>query len=113
VVPLPSADDSSQIVNIRLELKKDVHANAQHYYERAKRMREKRQGAERALEQTVQKLEDHREVGPPPEIEKPKALSKHFWFENYRWFISTDGNIVVAGRDATTNDREVKKYLKT
>ena len=34
------------------------------------------------------------------------------WFERYRWFISSDGNIVVGGRDAKTNDLIVKKYLK-
>ena len=37
---------------------------------------------------------------------------KQFWFERYRWFISSEGNLVVGGRDAKTNDLIVKKYLK-
>jgi predicted ribosome quality control (RQC) complex YloA/Tae2 family protein len=32
-------------------------------------------------------------------------------FTNYRWFINSDGNLVLAGRDASSNDSVVKKYL--
>ena len=35
-----------------------------------------------------------------------------FWFERYRWFISSDGNIVIGGKDVKTNEMVVKKYLK-
>ena len=34
------------------------------------------------------------------------------WFERFRWFITTDGEIAVAGKDARTNEQVVKKYLK-
>lgn len=38
---------------------------------------------------------------------------KRYWFENFFWFISTDGFLVVAGRDAEQNDLLVKRYMKT
>jgi hypothetical protein len=41
---------------------------------------------------------------------KPAAPQE--WFERYRWFIASSGEIAVAGRDATSNDRIVKRYLK-
>lgn len=37
---------------------------------------------------------------------------KRFWFENFFWFISSDGYLVVAGRDAEQNELLVKRYMK-
>ena len=34
------------------------------------------------------------------------------WFERFRWFITTDGEIAVGGKDARSNEQVVKKYLK-
>ena len=33
------------------------------------------------------------------------------WFEKLRWFLTSDGFLVVGGRDANTNETIVKKYL--
>jgi hypothetical protein len=37
---------------------------------------------------------------------------KPHWFEKFRWFISSDGIIVVAGSDAQQNEQLVKKYMR-
>jgi len=34
------------------------------------------------------------------------------WFEAYRWTISSEGFLILGGRDARTNDQLVKKHLK-
>ena len=41
-----------------------------------------------------------------------KPIEKLFWFENFRWFITMDGNIIIAGKDSKSNEIIVKKYLK-
>ena len=38
--------------------------------------------------------------------------TKEFWFEAYKWFITSGGHLIVAGRDVRTNDQVVKKHLK-
>lgn len=38
-----------------------------------------------------------------------KKSRKSMWFEKFRWFISSEGFIVVAGRDAQQNELLVKK----
>ena len=43
---------------------------------------------------------------------KPKISDKYQWFESFRWFISSDGNLVLGGKDAKTNETIVKKHLK-
>ena len=35
------------------------------------------------------------------------------WFEKMRWFLSSQGHLVVGGRDATTNDLVVKRHLES
>src|SRR5574344_618538 len=52
-------------------------------------------------------------------IDKAKALAagkaqptKQFWFERYKWFISSGGRLVISGKDAHSNDNIVKKHLK-
>jgi len=35
---------------------------------------------------------------------------KQEWFEKFRWFLSSDGFLVVGGRDATTNEIIIKKH---
>lgn len=45
---------------------------------------------------------------------KVKIYSKpapKFWFERYRWTITRNGFLVIAGRDASQNEVIVKKYL--
>lgn len=34
------------------------------------------------------------------------------WYEKYRWFISSDGIVVIGGRDAKTNEYIVKRLAK-
>jgi len=41
----------------------------------------------------------------------PRPRRSH-WFEQYRWFISSEGATVVGGRDASSNDQMVKRHLK-
>jgi predicted ribosome quality control (RQC) complex YloA/Tae2 family protein len=41
------------------------------------------------------------------------AIRKRYWFEKFRWFISTDGVIVVGGQDAQQNELLVRRYLRS
>jgi len=34
------------------------------------------------------------------------------WFEKLRWFVTSDGLLVIGGRDASTNEMVVKKHLE-
>ena len=33
------------------------------------------------------------------------------WFESYHWFITSSGNLVVAGKDVNGNEKVVKKHM--
>ncbi|VDL73006.1 unnamed protein product [Nippostrongylus brasiliensis] len=39
-------------------------------------------------------------------------IKKEFWFEKFLWFFSSDGYLVIGGKDAQQNERIVKRYLR-
>jgi len=90
-------------LSIKIDSRKSVYENANDKYLRSKKMREKIEGARKAIEETKIRISKFKE-----EVKKKKK----YWFENYRWFISSDGNIVIGGKDARSNEKIVRKYLR-
>lgn len=110
-------DEDGRKVKVRVDLRKSVQENADALYEHSKKMRDKRKGALDAMDVTRGKLKalDERGVELVGELEakaKKKAPTKRFWFENFRWFFTSDGHLVVAGRDVKTNEKVVSKNLE-
>jgi predicted ribosome quality control (RQC) complex YloA/Tae2 family protein len=104
------SNGSGQTLDVALDFRKRVSENADRKYEESKKIQEKLKGAEQAILQTKQDLKTAKETVV---VEKKKEVKheRQWWFERFRWFISAEGNIVVAGRDASSNDIVVKKYL--
>lgn len=99
---------------ITLDYTKGIDANASDIYQKGKDVGEKAKRAEEALEESRAELAKKQKG-----IDKAKALAagkaqptKQFWFERYKWFISSGGKLIIAGKDAHSNDNIVKKHLK-
>jgi predicted ribosome quality control (RQC) complex YloA/Tae2 family protein len=103
-------DGKGNSVEVALDFRKSVSENAEQMYGEGKKLQEKLKGAEEAVVQTKRELETLKETDVVEEKKEVKH-EKQWWFERFRWFISTEGNLVVAGRDASSNDLVVKKYL--
>ncbi|MDI6884175.1 MAG: ribosome rescue protein RqcH [Hadesarchaea archaeon] len=98
---------------IVLDLRVSAFENASQLYGQYKRLAEKAAGAKEALNQTTRELEKLINIGVPEiEIPPPVKPRKPKWFERYRWFISSDGMIVIGGRDAKTNAEVVDKHME-
>src|SRR3989441_4499290 len=97
---------------ITLDYEKDVTANAQAFYDRRKEAQLKAQRVEEAIAKTREEMEAAKakavKAAKKPRIKATKAM----WFEAYRWTLSSDGHLILGGRDARTNDQLVKKHLK-
>lgn len=99
---------------MELDWTKGVDANASDMYQKGKEVGEKAKRAEEALKESRAELAKLQKG-----IDREKALAaeraqptKQFWFERYKWFVTTGGRLVIAGRDAHSNDNIVKKHLK-
>ena len=94
-----------------MDVEGSVESSAQRYYEESKRARRKLDGVLIALMEARKALEGQaKERGPETHVRK-RVPTKKFWFERFRWFISSDGIVVLGGKDARSNDLLVKKHL--
>ncbi|MGQ0797843.1 MAG: ribosome rescue protein RqcH, partial [Methanobacteriota archaeon] len=98
--------------SITLDYEKDVTANAQALYDRRKEAQLKAQRVEEAIEATRKEMAaaTRKEVARArrPTVRGTRAM----WFEAYRWTLSSEGHLILGGRDARSNDQLVKKHLK-
>jgi predicted ribosome quality control (RQC) complex YloA/Tae2 family protein len=124
-----SFDAGNLVVNVcvdnlrfSLNLRRTLFENAAKYYERGKKAKQKSAGALKALEESRRKLgeveqrvreaEALKTVKPMEVMEElvKRKVKRKEWYEKFRWFTSSDGFLVVAGKDAVSNEVLVKKY---
>ncbi len=112
--------------HLSLNLRHTIFDNANEYYERGKRAKQKAQGAQVALEASKRKLaQNEKELSEaeqlkslkPAEImealaKRKEELANKQWYEKFRWFTTSDGFLVVAGKDTVSNEVLIKKYTK-
>jgi predicted ribosome quality control (RQC) complex YloA/Tae2 family protein len=97
-------------MKIKLDVTKSLEKNAETYFEKAKKARKKLEGAREALEKSFQRLKTEEKAAKKQVKEKPKA--KKEWYEKFRWFHSSEGFLVIGGKDATSNEIVVKKHAE-
>jgi predicted ribosome quality control (RQC) complex YloA/Tae2 family protein len=103
-------------VRVNIDTLMSIPENAEIYYNKGKKAKKKIKGVYIAIEKTKQEIEkakSKREI----EMEKVKVPQKRVrkelkWYEKLRWFITSDGLMVIGGRDATTNEMVVKKHME-
>lgn len=95
-----------------LDLNKSLHKNISEHYEKSKRAKEKAKRIENAINEMEKKIQA---IQKKKETEKIKPVKKRTleWYEKFRWFFSSDGFLIIAGRDAKTNETIVKKYMSS
>lgn len=100
-------------MQVELEISKSVNANAAVYFERAKKAKRKLAGARKALEGFYAKKASADSVKEKAPVKKElKKIAKKKWYQSFRWFFSSEGFLVVGGRDASTNEVVVKKHTE-
>ena len=99
-----------------LEPTKNIDENAAIYFEKAKKIKRKIEGAEKALKENLKKLKELEGKKGKIILEKSKQEKlkerKKEWYEKFRWFVSSEGFLAVGGRDTTSNEIVVKKHTE-
>ncbi len=101
---------------VRIDSKLGVPENAEVYYEKAKKAKRKIKGVMTAIERTekeIERIEKKRDDALRNiMVPRRRVKRKLRWFEKFRWFVSSDGFLVIGGRDAGTNEIVVKKHME-
>jgi predicted ribosome quality control (RQC) complex YloA/Tae2 family protein len=92
-------------LTIKLDFRKSVQKNAEIYFEKAKKAKKKIEGLKEAMKNIKKKRT----------IEKKRKVKKEVkkeWYDKFRWFTSSDDFLIVGGKDAKTNEKLIRKYMK-
>ncbi len=100
-------------MQIEIDLNNSVYKSAKDYYDYAKKQKLKLKSAQDNRELLSNNLEKLK-LEDQKVVEKTKMKEKRttFWFEKYVWSLSTNGHLIVGGRDSTTNEILIKRYLE-
>ncbi|XMA19224.1 hypothetical protein WAI453_012015 [Rhynchosporium graminicola] len=102
------------IIDINLAL--SPWANAREYYDQKRTAAEKEQktlqSSSKALKSQEAKINRDLKTGLKKETAVLRPVRRQMWFEKFHWFISSDGYLVLAGKDALQNEHLYRKHLK-
>ena len=101
--------------DVWINIETSAQLNAQIYFSKAKKVKDKSEGARDALSETNKLLKKAKKTEiKRKEKEQVTVIkrAKRFWFERHRWSIIDGMNLFVGGRDAKSNDSLIKKHLK-
>ncbi|HUX99715.1 MAG TPA: ribosome rescue protein RqcH [Candidatus Deferrimicrobium sp.] len=96
-----------------VDFRKSVADNANNFYTKAKKSAAKLEGAKAAYQRMLKQkdqIELEAEIIAKKETKLREMRKKH-WYEKFHWFISSDGFLVIGGRDLKTNELIVKRYM--
>jgi predicted ribosome quality control (RQC) complex YloA/Tae2 family protein len=98
-----------------LSLKKSLYESASSFYDKVKEAKGKINGLKRAIVITEKQIKTHEQTKIQVEAQllKPVKIRKRIWFEKFHWVHSSEGLLIVGGRDATSNEILVKKHTTT
>ena len=106
IVSVNPADASVELdldTRVTIHVHENVEANLGRYYSEIKKYKKKIAGAKIAMEKPLPKR-------AATKIHMPVLKKK--WYHRFRWFFTSDGVLVLGGRDASQNEELVKKYME-
>eukprot|EP01138_Halocafeteria_seosinensis_P013098 gb/GECG01013376.1/.p1 GENE.gb/GECG01013376.1/~~gb/GECG01013376.1/.p1 ORF type:complete len:1207 (+),score=227.90 gb/GECG01013376.1/:1-3621(+) len=105
------------MVDVAIDITNTAAGNASLLYRRSKGSRIKAEKTEMAGTHALKNAEQRaneiiKEAETSLQRDEGRVARKRLWFEKFYWFITTEGLVVVAGRDAQQNEQLVRKYLR-
>ncbi|OGD52985.1 hypothetical protein A3K80_03525 [Candidatus Bathyarchaeota archaeon RBG_13_38_9] len=100
-------------ISIHIRHDKNPQQVAKQYYDASKKASQKLKGLQESVNKIEAKLRGvEEETIEKKVIEKiPKRKREKVWYEKFHWFKSSDDFLIMSGKDASTNDLLIRKYL--
>lgn len=106
----------AKLLTVDIVLNVSPWSNAREYYEqrRSAAIKEEKtqQQATKALKSTEQKISEDLKKGLKQEKALLQPIRKQSWFEKFLWFISSDGYLVLGGKDPQQSEILYRRYLR-
>ena len=105
-------------LKVDVDIRLSAHANARNLFEEKKMAKRKAERTIEASEKVIRDLALKAERSMEREVSKRKGKQgirearKVMWFEKFDWFVTSEGLLVISGKDAQQNELLVKRYLR-
>ena len=97
---------------VTLDIRLTAQDNAARAYDIAKKSESKIKGAQMQIDRTKAKLEKLEvSVSEPDTKRAPVKIRQRRWYEKFRWFTSSEGYLILGGRDVKTNENLAKRQM--
>lgn len=114
--PAPVKVAAQPKLSIDIDLGLSAWANSTEYFDSKKTAASKEertlQASERALKSHEKKVAEDLKKGLKQEKEVLRPVRKQHWFEKYIYFLSSDGYLVLGGKDAQQQEIIYRRYLR-
>ncbi len=98
------------MVEIRIDISKSIYETINDYFEKSKKFKKKYLALLERIKETENKLKEA-ELSVERERQKIKKKLNRKWYDKFRWFFTSEDFLVIAGKDAITNEILIRKYL--
>jgi predicted ribosome quality control (RQC) complex YloA/Tae2 family protein len=100
------------LFNERVKLETSIPTFSSLLFSRAKELERGAVNIDKASEELKSRIEriQNQTQKIHEKIQFNMLESKH-WYERYRWFVTTDGHLVIGGRDASSNSAVIRKHM--
>lgn len=109
-------DKKTNWLKIDIDLDLSPYANARKYYDEKRSAAEKVEktlaSSSKAIQATERKVTADLKKGLKTEKALLKPVRQALWFEKFFWFISTEGYLVIGGRDVQQTDLLFRRFWK-
>lgn len=99
-------------MDVKIDFTKSAQENASDYYDRAKKLLAKKEGAEKAVKELEAGLAEAEAGAQQDEKRRVIRLREKEWYEKFHWFLAGDGRLVIGGRDAKQNETINSKHFE-
>ncbi|KAF2102058.1 hypothetical protein NA57DRAFT_64665 [Rhizodiscina lignyota] len=111
-----AAKEEDKRLTVDIDLGLSSWTNASQYYDQKKSAVKKEektaQASGKALKSAQLKIQADLKKGLKQEKDVLRPVRKQFWFEKFLYFISSEGYLVLGGKDAPQNELLYRKHLR-
>ena len=97
---------------VKIHYNENVGKNSERYFNEVKKLKEKLKGLENAILETETLIKEtpEKEEGKK-KVVALKVKDKKKWYEKFNYIFTSNGFLCVIGKDATSNEVLIKKYM--
>ncbi|CCD26117.2 Rqc2p NDAI_0G03400 [Naumovozyma dairenensis CBS 421] len=111
-----TSQPNEKMITVTIDLGFSAYANASEYFNAKKTSAEKQKRVEKNIEKAMKNIEEKVNTQLKKKLKEShevlKKIRTPYFFEKYHWFISSEGYLVMMGKNDAETDQIYSKYIE-